>query len=81
MTVFCFSYLGGHDSVITEFGWYERLSGRTGMRANIDCSVVYSSLIATKLENNRELEGGKCHILIQNMFLIKTMVITGIAVT
>lgn len=79
MTVFWFSYLGGDDPVITEFGWYERLSGRTGMRANIDCSAVYSSLIATKLKNNREWEGGKWQILVQNMFLIKTMVITGIA--
>lgn len=54
-----FSYLGGNDPVITEFGWYERFSGRTGRMANIDSSAVYSPLITTKLENNREGEGGR----------------------
>lgn len=50
----CFSYLGGHNPVITEFGWYESLSGRTGMMANIDSSTVCSSLITTKLEQDTE---------------------------
>lgn len=68
MNVFCFSYLGGHDPVITEFGRDERLSGRTGMRANIDCSAVHSSLITTKLENNREWEGGRWQTLTQKAF-------------
>lgn len=50
----CFSYLGGHNPVITEFGWYESLSGRTRTMANIDSSTVYSSLITTKLEQDTE---------------------------
>lgn len=47
-----FSYLGGHDPVITELGWDERLSGGTGTMTNIDSSTVYSSLITTKLEED-----------------------------
>lgn len=48
----CFSYLGGHNPVITELGWYESLSGGTRTMTNIDSSTVYSSLITTKLEED-----------------------------
>lgn len=34
------------------------------MTANIDCSAVYSPLVTTKLENDREREGGRLQILI-----------------
>lgn len=46
----CASYLGGHNSVITELGWDESFSGRTLLMTNIDSPAVYSSLITSKLE-------------------------------
>lgn len=49
-----FSYLGGHNPVIAELGRCESFSGRAGVLANIDSSVVYSSLVTTKLEDTEE---------------------------
>lgn len=49
-----FSYLGGHNPVIAELGRCESFSGRAGALANIDSSVVYSSLVTTKLEDTGE---------------------------
>lgn len=49
-----FSYLGGHNPVIAELGRCESFSGRAGALANIDSSVVYSSLVTTKLEDTEE---------------------------
>ncbi len=52
------SYLGGHNPVITELGWYESFSGRTRPVTNINSPTVHSSLITAKLEEDATEEGG-----------------------